>query len=319
VDNCTFRLGEDMSVRLPAAERYTHQVEKEHRWLRTLSRHLPMPIPAPIARGEPGHGYPWRWSIYRWLPGATAASERVAHWHSFAADLGSFLAALHRIDPAGGPPATDRNWFRADAIVRDEQTQAAISALDGVIDVAAAREVWEAARHAPPADSPTWIHGDVSPSNLLVVDGRLSAVIDFGCSGIGDPAFDLEVAWDLLSHESRAIFRTQLGLDCRVGERPWLEALGRRSSTGRRPRDRRNVGGQTAPGHRRGPRGLRPSAAVEGAAHGEHRVGRSAVRRPSPATKRRRPNAGRLTGRSRDSADDRHSRAAKAAAGPVSP
>jgi aminoglycoside phosphotransferase (APT) family kinase protein len=132
---------------------------------------------------------------------------------SFAADLGSFLASLHRIDPAGGPPATDRNWFRSSQSARDDQTRAAISSLDGVIDIGAAFVVWEAARRAPEVDSPTWIHGDVSASNLLVVDGRLSGVIDFGCCGIGDPAFDLEVAWDLFSGEGREIFRDQLELD----------------------------------------------------------------------------------------------------------
>jgi aminoglycoside phosphotransferase (APT) family kinase protein len=213
VDNRTFRLGDDMSVRLPAAARYAHQVEKEHRWLPTLSLHLPLPIPKPLARGEPGLGYPWHWSIYRWLPGGAAGSEPIADLHSFAADLGSFLAALHGINPASGPPATDRNWFRARASARDEQTRVAITALDDAIDASTAYEVWEAARRAPEADSPAWIHGDVSASNLLVVDGHLSAVIDFGCSGIGDPAFDLEIAWELLSEESRATFREHLGLD----------------------------------------------------------------------------------------------------------
>jgi aminoglycoside phosphotransferase (APT) family kinase protein len=213
VDNRTFRLGEHMLVRLPAAERYAHQVEKEHRWLPTLSGHLPLPIPEPLAKGEPEHGYPWHWSIYRWLPGATARPGPTADLHSVAADLGVFLAALHRVEPASGPPASDRTWFRARADERDEQTRAAISALEGVVDTGAAYEVWDAARRAPEADSPTWIHGDVSANNLLVRNGRLSAVIDFGCSGIGDPAFDLEVAWELFSGETRAIFQDHLALD----------------------------------------------------------------------------------------------------------
>lgn len=213
VDNRTFRLGDELSVRLPAAERYAHQVEKEHRWLPVLTGQLPLPIPEPIAKGEPDHGYPWPWSIYRWFPGATLAAEPVTGMERLASDLGSFLAALHRVDPTGGPPSTDRNWFRANATARDEQTRAAITALDGVIDTRAALEVWDAARSAPPAESPVWIHGDVRAGNLLVDDGRLSAVIDFGCCGLGDPAFDLEIAWDLLSGASRTTFREHLQLD----------------------------------------------------------------------------------------------------------
>lgn len=212
-DNRTFRLGEDMAVRLPSAERYAPQVEKEHRWLPMLSRYLPLPIPEPLGLGRPERGYSWHWSIYRWLPGVTVAAGQIADLHSFASALGGFLAALHRIDPSGGPPASDRSWFRASADTRDEQTRAAISALDGVIDTRAAYSVWEAARSAHDVESLTWIHGDVSANNLLSVDGRLSAVIDFGCSGIGDPAFDLEPAWDLFSDESRATFRERLALD----------------------------------------------------------------------------------------------------------
>lgn len=222
VDNRTFRLGDGLSVRLPAAERYAHQVEKEHRWLPALAEQLPLPIPEAVAKGEPGNGYPWRWSIYRWLPGATVASEPVADMESLAADLGAFLAALHRVDPTGGPPSTDRNWFRANAAARDVQTRAAITILDGVIDTSAAFEVWDAARGAPPAESPVWIHGDVRAGNLLVDEGRLSAVIDFGCCGIADPAFDLEIAWDLLSGASRATFREQLQLD----DATWARARG---------------------------------------------------------------------------------------------
>ena len=223
VDNRTFRLGAAYSVRLPSADRYAHQVDKEHRWLPMLARHLPLPIPQPWARGTPEHGYPWHWSIFRWLPGASiAASQPPGDLNGLAADLGSFLAALHRIDPTNGPPATDRNWFRASANARDRQTRAAITALDGVIDTAAAIRVWDAARRTPEVESPVWIHGDVRAGNLLVVEDQLRAVIDFGCCGIGDPAFDLEVAWDLLSEESRATFRERLELD----DATWARARG---------------------------------------------------------------------------------------------
>ena len=213
VDNRTFRLGDEFVIRLPSAERYAHQVEKEQRWLPMLAPKLPLPIPEPVGLGQPEFGYPWRWSIYRWLSGESARSSSIADLNAFAAELGKFLTALHQIDPAGAPPATDRNWFRARAQDRDEQTRTALEALRDVVDVDAALDVWDAARRAPELETPTWIHGDVAATNLLVTDGRLSAVIDFGCSGIGDPAFDLEIAWDLLSDRSRAIFQQHVGLD----------------------------------------------------------------------------------------------------------
>lgn len=222
IDNRTFRLGAGMSVRLPSAERYSHQVEKEHRWLPTLAVQLPLPIPEPIAKGKPEFGYPWHWSIYQWLPGGTVASEPTMDLDDLASKLGSFLAALHEVDPTGGPPTTDRNWFRASADARDAQTRAAIAALDGVIDTSAAIDVWDAARDAQRLQSPTWIHGDVRAGNLLAVDGQLRAVIDFGCCGIGDPAFDLEIAWDLLSGHSRTTFRERLELD----DATWARARG---------------------------------------------------------------------------------------------
>ncbi len=222
-DNVTFRLGDTMSVRLPAAEGYAAQVDKEHQWLPILSAQLPLPIPEPLARGEPGFGYPWPWSIYRWLPGTPAAGESISDLRDFAADLGGFLAALHRIDPAGGPPPSDRSFFRGGALdSRDEETRAAIDALDGEIDTHAATDVWDAALAAPGGSSPVWIHGDVSPANLLVLDGRLRAVIDFGCSGVGDAAFDTEIAWGFLSSDSRAAFRASLQLD----ESTWARARG---------------------------------------------------------------------------------------------
>lgn len=222
-DNTTFRLGADMSVRLPTAQDYVPQVDKEHRWLPTLSTQLPLSIPEPLAKGAPGSGYPWPWSVYRWLPGDPATVEGISDLGRFAADLGGFLAALQRVDPAGGPPPSNRKLFRGGPLNnRDGETRAAIAALDDRIDTSAATEVWEAALRAPRNESPVWVHGDVSPNNLLVVDGRLSAVIDFGCSGVGDPACDLEVAWGLLFGESRAAFRASLQLD----EATWARGRG---------------------------------------------------------------------------------------------
>jgi aminoglycoside phosphotransferase (APT) family kinase protein len=115
-DNVTFRLGTDMLVRLPSADRYAGQVSKEHRWLPVLAGQLPRAIPVPLGQGAPGYGYPWPWSVYRWLDGEPAAVDRVADLGQFAADLAGFLAALYRIDPFGGPPPGEHNFFRGGSL-----------------------------------------------------------------------------------------------------------------------------------------------------------------------------------------------------------
>jgi aminoglycoside phosphotransferase (APT) family kinase protein len=213
-DNTTFRLGRHMSVRLPSADAYVAQVDKEHRWLPLLAAHLPLPIPEPLARGNPAYGYPREWSIYRWLPGDPATIERIADLDRLGTELAAFLAALYRIDPAGGPAPGNHNFFRGGPLATyDAETRDAIASLGDEIDTDAATEVWEAALGATWHGSPVWFHGDVSAGNLLVSDGRLSAVIDFGCSGVGDPACDVTIAWTLLSGSSREAFRASLPVD----------------------------------------------------------------------------------------------------------
>jgi len=213
-DNRTFHLGDDMTVRLPSAEAYTAQVEKEHRWLPRLAPFLPLPIPVPLAMGIPADGYPWHWSIYRWLEGENATIERIADLHQFATTLAQFLVALQRIDPAGGPPPGRHNFYRGGPLpIYDTETRQAIATLAGTIDSDAVTAVWEAALKSTWPGSPVWLHGDVSAGNLLVTRGRLSAVIDFGCSGVGDPACDVTIAWTLFSGESREAFRTALPVD----------------------------------------------------------------------------------------------------------
>ncbi len=213
-DNTTFRLGEEMSVRLPSGEIYAQQVDKEHRWLPALAPQVPLPIPEPLARGAPGCGYPWQWSVYRWREGDPAISGRVGDLGRFAADLADFLAALYRIDPSGGPAAGQHSCFRGGPLaVWDSQTRDAIAALEGEVDTGCARQVWEAALAAVWEGPPVWVHGDVSPTNLLVNHGRLSAVIDFGCSAAGDPACDTVIAWTFFSGQSRRMFKTRLPAD----------------------------------------------------------------------------------------------------------
>jgi aminoglycoside phosphotransferase (APT) family kinase protein len=213
-DNRTFHLGDEMTVRLPSAEGYVAQVEKEHRWLPRLAPLLPLPIPMPLAKGVPGHGYPWPWSIYQWIEGEVASRERIADLPQFANALAQFLATLQRIDPADGPPPGPHCFFRGAPLdVYDDETRRAIAVLDGVIDASAATAVWEAAREAVWRGPPVWFHGDVAAGNLLVRNGELNAIIDFGCSGVGDPACDVTIAWTLFAGESREAFRAALLVD----------------------------------------------------------------------------------------------------------
>ena len=213
-DNATFRLGDALSVRLPSGEAYAAQVEKEHLWLPLLARELPLAIPEPLARGVPAYGFPWPWSVYRWLPGESASVAAIDELSALATALAEFLSALYEIDPAGGPTPGEQNFHRGGSLaVYDEETRQAIRTLDGVIDSRGATEVWEAALAARWDERPVWVHGDVAPSNLLVSGGRLSAVIDFGCSAVGDPACDLAITWTFLTDRGRHTFRKGLSLD----------------------------------------------------------------------------------------------------------
>ena len=212
-DNRTFRLGEALSVRLPSAARYVAQVEKEQKWLPRLAPHLPLPIPAPVAIGAPGEGYPWPWSINRWLEGEPGAPD-IVDLTALARDIGSFLAALQAIDAGDGPAAGPHSFWRGGPLATyDADTRTAIAKLGSQIDGGAATGVWDAALATTWDKPPVWAHGDVAVNNLLLRGGRLSAVIDFGCCAVGDPACDLVLAWTLFEGESRAAFRASLPTD----------------------------------------------------------------------------------------------------------
>ncbi|WP_307872887.1 aminoglycoside phosphotransferase family protein [Paractinoplanes ovalisporus] len=231
-DNRTFHLGDHMSVRLPSAAEYAQAVDKEHHWLPRFASRLPQPIPKPLAKGAPGPGYPFPWSVYEWLDGTPATPAAIADPVRFALDLAEFLAALRSIDPAGGPGPGKHNWFRGGTLRTFEGllTAALERELSSVVPDCAAdcdilfaadransftlvREIWADALGAPWDGVPYWFHGDVAAGNLLLDAGRLSAVIDFGTCGVGDPACDLAVAWTLLTAEGRRAFRDRLGVD----------------------------------------------------------------------------------------------------------
>jgi len=211
-DNRTFRLGPELTVRMPSGDWYALQVAKEQRWLPVLAPELPLPIPVPVAQGVPGEGYPFPWSVYRWLDGDVSSEETIGDLVAFARDLAAFLVALRGVDATGGPAPGRHNWFRgAPPAVYGEETLRSIEILRGAIpDVA---HVWEAALATAWEGEPVWFHGDVAVGNLLVRDGRLAAVIDFGTSGVGDPACDVVIAWTLFEGESREAFRAALGVD----------------------------------------------------------------------------------------------------------
>jgi aminoglycoside phosphotransferase (APT) family kinase protein len=203
-----------MTVRLPSAAHYAGQVAKEQRWLPILAPQLPLAIPVPLAMGRPDETYPWRWSVYEWREGETARVERIADLTEFALTLADFLNALDRVDTTGGPLPGTHNFHRGGPLhVYDAEVRKSLVLLDTRIDVQAATEVWEAALSTSWCMPPVWFHGDVANANLLVENGSLSAVIDFGTSGIGDPACDLAITWHLFEGASRNAFRHARPLD----------------------------------------------------------------------------------------------------------
>jgi aminoglycoside phosphotransferase (APT) family kinase protein len=214
-DNALYRLGDDMVVRLPRIPRATLALDKEIAWLPRLAPHVPLAIPVPLAFGEPGDGYPFKWSVYTWLQGETASPERIDDETRAAIDLAQLIAALQRIDAADGPPPGEHNVFRGVPLaVRDGSTRASLAALAGRVDSDAATAAWEEALAAPDwPHEPVWVHGDLDSRNLLVAGGRLSGVVDWGCLGVGDPACDVAVVWKMLTADTRDAFRAELAVD----------------------------------------------------------------------------------------------------------
>jgi aminoglycoside phosphotransferase (APT) family kinase protein len=196
---------------------------KERAWLPRLAPLLPLAVPLPLAEGAPGDGYPWTWSVYRWLEGNNAIAEPLGDLSQAASDLVAFLTALQRIDTSGGPPPGEHNFGRGEPLAnRDAAVRSAIAVLQDDLDVDVAA-TWDAALRAPDwPGPPVWIHGDLDARNLLVDCRRLSAVIDWGSLGVGDPACDVMVAWKVLSAESRAGFRAALAVD----DPTWTRARG---------------------------------------------------------------------------------------------
>lgn len=220
-DHDIYRLGDRLAARLPRIGWATGQAAKEAQWLPKLAPHLPLALPVQLAMGRPAGGYPFDWSVYEWLPGENA-NGTIGDLEQAAVDLAAFVTALRRVDTTGAYPRPPHG--RGGPLAEgDEQVRRSIERLGGRVDGEAALRSWQESLSAAAWDGPeVWVHGDLLPGNLLVVDGRLSAVIDFGCLNVGDPAGDLLPAWNLFAGGSRLRFRAELGVD----NASWLRGRG---------------------------------------------------------------------------------------------
>ncbi|MBO0814474.1 MAG: aminoglycoside phosphotransferase family protein [Actinobacteria bacterium] len=222
--NAMYRLGEDMVVRLPLVRGGAGDVSMEREWLPRLAPLLPARIPEVLGAGEPAQGYPWPWSVYRWLTGEHPEPGLLSEPVPLAGDLAAFVAAMRSITLPGAPKA-----YRGGPVASlDADTREAIRELRGIpqedVDCDAVARVWEEALRAPGWDGPpVWLHADLMPGNLLINGGRLASVIDFGCVGVGDPACDLFPAWNLLPDDAREVFREALAVD----DATWIRGRGR--------------------------------------------------------------------------------------------
>lgn len=226
-DNALFRLGRDLAVRIPRRAVSAKLIEHEQRWLPQLSSRLPVAVPVPVRVGQPSQRFGCGWSIVRWLPGQNLLHAAVLDPVHIGTTLGHFLRMLHQSAPVDAP----RNPWRG--VPLDARTAALhdhLQQLDGVVDRSAVLDVWNRALAvAPWSGPPLWIHGDLHPGNLLVNNGRLDGVIDFGDLTSGDPATDLAVRW-MLPRSIRENFAAPATVDepeaLRMRARGWALALG---------------------------------------------------------------------------------------------
>ncbi len=223
-DNVTFRVGPDLAVRLPRTERTQGQVRKDLTWMPRLAPHLPLAVPEPLALGEPGEGYPFPWAVYRWLEGEPFELDQLADPQAAARDLAEFVRCLQQIDTTGAPTPPDDPFSRGTPLApRDPLFREALAELRDEFDTGLVLAAWEASLAADTwTGPPRWIHGDLMAGNVLVADGKVSAVIDFGTAWAADPAGDLLAAWYLFEGDSRRAFREAMEVD----QDMWARARG---------------------------------------------------------------------------------------------
>jgi len=220
-DHDIYRLGDDLAARLPRIGWATRQAAKEAEWLPKLAPQLPLAVPVQLAIGHPAEGYPFEWSVYQWLPGENA-NGTIEDLDQAAVDLAAFVRALRQVDPTDAHPRPARSRG-APLAELDKDVRRSIAELGDRVDGDAALRSWQESLDAAAWDGgEVWVHGDLLPGNLLVVDGRLSAVIDFGCLNVGDPACDLQPAWNVFAGTSRTRYRAELDVD----DASWLRGRG---------------------------------------------------------------------------------------------
>jgi aminoglycoside phosphotransferase (APT) family kinase protein len=202
-DNQMWRLGDDLAVRMPRTPRAPDLLRTERQWLPALAPGLPLPVPAPVRAGEPSQRFPRTWNVVRWVPGVPADISPISRPEA-ADTLAGFLRALHRPAPAGAPVNPDRST-PLETLAPDFGDW--LTVITGSDLAAEARQVWEQAIAAPAfGGPPVWLHGDLHPANVVLSNGTLCGIIDFGEMCAGDPATDLSAAWLLLPDGAAARF-----------------------------------------------------------------------------------------------------------------
>lgn len=220
-DHDAYRLGDRLSVRLPVIDWATAQADKEAEWLPRLAPRLPLRVPLPVGAGHPELGYPFTWSVTEWLSGEDAVNAELDLTRG-AEDLAGFVLAL-RLAPTEGAPERPRGARGSPLAELDTHMRDALDNLGDRVDRGAVERIWDSALEAEPHQGPNvWVHGDLLPGNLIVSDGRLTGVIDFGGLNVGDPACDLQPAWSLFQSASRDAYREALGAD----DAAWLRGRG---------------------------------------------------------------------------------------------
>ncbi len=216
--NAICRLGQSLCVRLPRVAAWAGSLDRECTWLPRIAAHVSLAVPEPVARGRPTGWYPFPWAIYRWIDGSPYREDLIDDERVAAGHLASFVRELRMIDEEGAP-----RGGRAPLAELDTVTQAAIDEARSGIDADAALSAWRRCLQARPWDGRhVWIHADLLRSNLLVRGGRLSAVLDFGSAGVGDPAMDVVPAWSVFNAPGRDAYRHAL----RVDDNTWERARG---------------------------------------------------------------------------------------------
>ena len=216
--NAIFRLGQDMVVRLPRIHWWADDLDREMEVLPKLAGQVRLLIPEPLGRGSPGRGYPFAWAVYRWIPGQPWTDDLIQDKAQAARDLAAFVASLRAVDPTGPPSRRGQPLS-----MQDRQTRDAIAAFGDELDAATVTALWDEASGLPPWEgTPMWLHGDLMPTNILLDQGRIVAVLDFGLAGVGDPAADMLPAWCLFSKAERSVYRDHVGMD----ESTWLRGRG---------------------------------------------------------------------------------------------